>query len=74
MALCIGKTKDELEALILRIREDLSIAGYSCAFGLSTGKPVKDMIREADNNMYEDKARIKKEILASCGMVHGRED
>ena len=48
---------------------DTSVMNYLCT---CTGKSVEEMIHEADERMYEDKARIKAEIGTGGRLVHLR--
>ena len=68
--LCIGENTESTEVLIQTLKEEILDAGSSCAFGLSTNKPLKEMLRDADNKMY--KAMIKADVLASGGNLHTR--
>lgn len=56
---CRSHTEDEMKALAEKARALVTNAGYSCAFGLSCGKFIDEMIQESDKLMYSDKARIK---------------
>ena len=72
VTLCRGRTAGEMEQLVADMRSAVSETGYSCAFGLSTDGSIKEMIKEADALMYEDKAKIKAEILENGGVLHPR--
>ena len=47
------------------MREAITEKGYSCAFGFSVNKKIDELIKEADLQMYDDKARIKAEMKAN---------
>ncbi len=70
--LCRGGSAEEMQALTDGMRRDVQAAGYSCAFGLSAGKPVDAMMQEADALMYADKARLKAEAAAGGKALHLR--
>ena len=64
---------NQMPKIVEDMRKAIDDAGYSCAFGLSEGKAIKDMIREADELMYQDKARIKAQGSLTGRMVRFRE-
>ncbi|MBQ8927622.1 MAG: GGDEF domain-containing protein [Oscillospiraceae bacterium] len=70
--ICRGHSHEEMQALIESMRQNVTQAGYSCAFGLSGEGTVEEMIRQADFRMYADKARIKAENAAQNGPLHLR--
>lgn len=61
-----------LNALVEMLRKKVDSTGYSCAFGLSIGKPVEEMITEADQHMYADKAAIKEKYRREGRVLHLR--
>lgn len=72
MILCRNRTPEELEQLADQIHERITKEEYSCAIGISANKPMEEMLKEADGRMYEDKAKIKAEIVAKGGALHPR--
>lgn len=65
--------EEELVKNIELMKEKLSEVSYSCAFGYSMKLDnIENMIREADLNMFKDKALTKEKILKSGGEVHNR--
>ena len=62
---------EEMEKLLDRLKAGVDEIGYSCAFGLSFHKTPDEMLAESDELMYQDKARIKKE-LEQQGVIHRR--
>ena len=69
--ICRNFSEDEIKNYIDKTRTAVSDAGYSCAFGYSVGKSIDVMMKESDELMYKDKARIKSELKAK-GIVHER--
>ncbi len=62
MILYSGASEAEISAAIAAMREKMAETDYMCAFGWSMTRPdadIEDTIREADQKMYEDKARLK---------------
>ncbi len=59
--ICRFRKPEEMQKLVEDIRSLVERSGYSCAFGLSYGKSIDDMMYEADKLMYKDKLRIKEE-------------
>ncbi len=60
--LCVGPNPSEIGKSISDIRAELTQTPYTCALGYSVKTPEKtvdDLIREADEKMYENKAFIK---------------
>lgn len=72
-AVCRGRSAEEMTALVDKMREAVNGSGYSCAFGLSVGGSVNEMIKEADALMYEDKARLKSAAAAQGRELHMRD-
>ena len=70
--ICHMRKPEDMEKLVDDIKSSVNSAGYSVALGLSYGKSVGEMLEEADELMYLDKARFKKE-LKEKGIVHTRE-
>ena len=70
--ICRKRSIEEMRLLVEDMREAVKESGYTCAFGLSANKTMKEMMREADERMYEDKARIKADILSNGGTLHNR--
>lgn len=62
---------EEMENLLDRVKTGVAETGYSCAFGLSFNKTPDEMLRESDDLMYQDKARIKK-ALEQQGIIRKR--
>ena len=62
MVVCRKRTPEEMETLISNFRKEIAKGSYSCAFGLSYGKSVDEMILESDELMYEDKKMIKAQL------------
>ena len=62
---------EEMNKLLARLKAGVDETGYSCAFGLSFNKAPDEMLAESDELMYQDKARIKKE-LEQQGIIHRR--
>ncbi|MBO4749285.1 MAG: GGDEF domain-containing protein [Lachnospiraceae bacterium] len=69
---CRKRFVKDMQKTVDKMRTAIDEAGYSCAFGISDGKSVEEMIHEADERMYEDKARIKAEIGTGGRLVHLR--
>ena len=69
--ICRKRKEEEIQSLVDRIRTSVTEEGYSCAFGYSNGKSIDEMMKEADELMYKDKARIKEE-LKEKRIVHTR--
>jgi diguanylate cyclase (GGDEF)-like protein len=74
IVLCHKKSPENPSAIVDNMRLAVTESGYSCAFGLSYGKKVEELLKEADKLMYEDKARIKEEMKARGLEVHPRKD
>ena len=68
---CRKTSADEIEKLLEKLKAGVAETGYSCAFGSSVNKSIDEMLEESDKLMYEDKARIKKE-LENQGIIHKR--
>ena len=62
---------EEMNKLLDRLKASVDETGYSCAFGLSFNKGPDEMLKESDELMYQDKARIKKE-LEQQGIIRKR--
>ena len=73
IAICRNDTPEELEKIVADMRKTVDDTGYSCAFGLSTGRSVDDMIKEADERMYADKEKLKAEAEATGNVLHMRD-
>ena len=67
-----GRNPEQMKDLVEAMRQGVTEAGYSCAFGLSCEGSVEDMFRVADLRMYEDKARIKEENARRGSPMHLR--
>jgi diguanylate cyclase (GGDEF)-like protein len=52
----------DIEQISAKIRSSVTQKGYSCALGCTSEGSISQMIKEADRLMYEDKARIKKQM------------
>ncbi len=75
MILSRGISEAELEAMIARMRERFTHTPYTCAFGYAmrgADETLERVLVAADEKMYEDKARCKREILAQGGTPHFR--
>lgn len=70
--LCDKDGEEYLTELVEKLRKRVDDTGYSCAFGMSFGKPVEDMIKEADQRMYDDKAAIKEQFRKEGRVLHVR--
>ncbi|MBO7339549.1 MAG: GGDEF domain-containing protein [Lachnospiraceae bacterium] len=70
---CRKRFVKDMEKTVEKMRKSIDDAGYSCAFGISSGKSVTDMIHEADEKMYQDKARIKSEMGTGGKLIHFRD-
>lgn len=57
---CRKTTKEELEQLINRVKENVSKTRYTCSIGYSLNedgkKTIEEMVKESDEMMYQDKA------------------
>ncbi len=73
IVICRERTAEEMVKLVDDMRASVDATGYSCAFGLSVDGTPEEMIKEADERMYADKARIKGDVLAKGGMLHLRD-
>ena len=74
IALYRNNTEEEIKGFIEKMREELAKTEYSCAFGYSMKKgSVDEMVSIADQNMYEDKNRIKKEYEIEGKVFHNRD-
>ncbi len=77
MILYYGKSTEEVEADIAQMREALSKTKYVCAFGYAKAdvrRDLEELLSDADQAMYADKARLKREVLAAGGQLHRRAD
>ena len=72
IVICRERNVEEMQKIVEDMRSAVDKTGYSCAFGLSVNKTADEMLKEADDRMYEDKAQIKASILANGGMLHLR--
>ena len=72
VVVCRDRNAGEIQAFMEKMHESVNETGYSCAFGFSVSKSAKEMLKEADNRMYADKAKIKAEILAKGGKLYQR--
>lgn len=73
--LCIKQSEASIREDMEKIRKALSASEYSCAIGnafKSEDEDIEALYAAADGNMYEDKRRIKNEILANGGTLHSR--
>ena len=67
-----GKSStEEMKKLLDKVKTGVAETGYSCAFGLSFNKTPDEMLKESDDLMYQDKARIKRE-LEQQGIIRKR--
>ncbi len=76
MILCRGLGEAEVKAMIERMREGFARTSYTCAFGYAmrkTGDLLEYVLVAADAKMYEDKAALKREIVAQGGTLHNRD-
>ena len=58
MIVCKRTSKEELDALIKRIKDSVSKTKYTCSIGYSfndSNKTVEQMVKESDEMMYQDK-------------------
>ena len=69
--ICKDRSEEEIKKLVEDISLSVSDTGYSCACGYSFGKNIDEMLKESDELMYKDKARIKEELKAK-GIVRLR--
>lgn len=59
IVICKRTSKEELEQLINRIKDNISKTKYSCSIGYSynaANKDIEEMVKESDEMMYQDKA------------------
>ena len=73
--LYVGRDEAAVSEDIRQMREKLSETPYVCAFGYSMVTPDRDVeqaLRESDAAMYEDKARLKREVVKRGGVLHDR--
>ncbi len=62
MILYTGTSEEEIQQYVAKMREKMAETTYMCAFGYSMTRPdatIEDTIRESDEQMYADKARMK---------------
>ncbi|MBO4414701.1 MAG: GGDEF domain-containing protein [Lachnospiraceae bacterium] len=75
MILYYDKSEEDIKNDIVRMREELAKTPYVCAFGYcmaEAGKSFDEIMRDADKSMYDDKAEIKRAVLAAGGKLHRR--
>lgn len=70
--LCRCPRLEDMKEMVEKMRTQVAEAGYSCAFGLSYRKTLDEMLKEADDLMYKDKARLKAESAANGNTLHLR--
>ena len=73
--LYVDKDEAYVQNDITRMREDLSHTKYICAFGysmLDRNIDFESALREADQEMYSDKSKLKQAVLAAGGKLHRR--
>lgn len=73
MVLCNKRSERSIEDKVNAIRKAVDESGYSCAYGYSKEGSVEDMIKKADELMYEDKAKIKAEMKETGKLIHFRD-
>ncbi len=73
MVLCGRGGDRSISEKVNDMRKAVDESGYSCAFGYCDKGNVDEMIRKADELMYEDKARIKAEMKLTGKTVHFRD-
>ena len=76
MILCRGLSEAEQAAMIRQMREAFTQTPYVCAFGSamrSESASLEALLVAADEKMYEDKAALKREVVAQGGQLHPRE-
>ena len=77
MVLYFETNEEEIKEDIERMRDNLSKAGYSCAFGycmVTSEVDCENALLVADKAMYENKSEMKKAVLAAGGQLHRRAD
>lgn len=73
MVLCSKSSSGSVAEKEETMRKAVDDSGYSCAFGYSDSGSVEEMIKKADEHMYEDKARIKAEMKEGKRQIHFRD-
>lgn len=73
MVLCSRGGDKSIKEKVDAMRKAVDESGYSCAFGYCDKGSLDDMIKKADEFMYEDKARIKAEMKETGKTVHFRD-
>ena len=72
-----GKSAEDAEADIERMRAKLADTPYVCAFGYAmhpAGEDVDITLSKADEAMYADKSALKRAVLEKGGKLHRRCD
>ena len=75
--LYFGQTESEIQEDVERMRAKLKETPYVCAFGYAipaADEPFDDVLRRADQLMYENKSELKRQVLESGGTLHRRHD
>lgn len=65
MILCFRQNREKVDTMIQRLREEMQKTQYSCAIGrvfVEEGQEVEQLCALADEAMYQDKVRMKKEM------------
>ncbi|MBO4631593.1 MAG: diguanylate cyclase [Lentisphaeria bacterium] len=75
--LYFGQTESEIKEDVERMRLELNETPYVCAFGYAipaSDEPFDDVLRRADQHMYENKSDLKRQVLENGGSLHRRHD
>lgn len=75
--LYFGKTEPSILKDVQEIQNNLQNTPYVCSFGHaipSANEPLEDVLRRADQMMYENKAELKQRVLKNGGRLHRRHD
>ena len=73
--LFINTDEEGLKKVVDEMRRNMDETSYTCAFGYAPKTQLEDLqavIHTADERMYLDKARLKREVLEKGGTLHGR--
>lgn len=77
MILYFNMNDAEVSKDVERMRALIGKTPYVCAFGqaaVAKDESIEETVHRADKAMYEDKARLKREVLEKGGTLHRRYD
>lgn len=70
MILCLRQSEESVSLMIQDIKGEMAKTPYSCAVGMACSngaESLKNLCSKADEMMYADKVRMKKEMAAGSG-------